>query len=269
MVTPTEAADALSPAVGLWTDFGAPASVDWCEQNYVWVNWIAEFWNVLSSLPMVAVGLVALWRVSKADWPVERRFVLCFAGLTIVGLGSAAFHGTLLHVAQALDELPMVYCSLVMAYCIIVRRRDAARDASILRRWQIIFTVYSAGFTAAYFLIPDYFVLFIISFAGVVTYLVVEGWRIVFRQSASPLLRRLYITAAGAFVSAVGVFWIPERALPCDHALQAVHLHVWFHLLAMVGTYVGFLVVVYDRLTTLEQDPILTGRVVPWVSPRK
>jgi dihydroceramidase len=214
------------------------------------------------------VGLVALWRCYRAEWRVEARFVICFLGLAVVGLGSAAFHGTLLHVAQVLDELPMVYCSLVMAYCLVARTKDVSRDAQQLRRWQLGFSLYGAGFTAAYFLSPYYFVLFIASFAAVVTYLVLQGWRIVFRLSDSPALRKIYLIAAGSFVAAVGVFWIPERALSCAHPFQLIHPHLWFHLLAMVGTYGGFLLALYDRLALLEQDPVLRTKGLPWVAPR-
>ena len=106
----------MADPTGFWSRYGAPASVDWCEANYVVVPWIAEWWNVLSSAPMALVGLIALWRAYRAPWRVEARFWLCFAGLTIVGVGSMAFHGTLLHAAQALDELPMVYCSCTFIY---------------------------------------------------------------------------------------------------------------------------------------------------------
>ncbi|MGB0592456.1 MAG: ceramidase [Myxococcota bacterium] len=261
--------EAASTATGYWTSQGAPASVDWCEPNYAWSPWIAEFFNVLSSAPMVVIGLLALWRLHRSARRTEPRFILCFLGLTVVGVGSMAFHATLLQVAQALDELPMVYCSLVMTYCVVVRTKDAQRDAALLRRWQLGFTVYAVGFTAAYFSSEDYFALFIGSFAAVVTYLVIQGWRVVYRLSASPSLQRLYLVAAIAFVTGVALFWLPERSLGCAHPLQATHLHAWWHLLAMVGTYVGFLLVVFDRLTTLDQEPALIMGAVPWVAPRK
>ncbi len=259
----------MTHAPGFWSSFGAAASVDWCEPNYQWADWIAEGFNTLSSVPMFVVGLIALWRCYRADWRIDSRFVICFVGLTVVGAGSVAFHGTLLHVAQAFDELPMVYCSLVMAYCVVVRARDAQKDARLLRRWQLGFSLYAAAFTIAYLVSPNYFALFIVSFAGVVGYLVIQGWRVAFRVSGARDLGRLYKVAAGAFVCAVFVFWFPERLLPCDHMLQAIQLHACFHLLAMVGTYTGFLVVLYDRLDVLEQEPVVRWRGLPWVSPRR
>lgn len=45
--------------------WGEPtASVDWCEQNYTHSFYVAEWWNAVSSLSMVATGVfgVALHR---------------------------------------------------------------------------------------------------------------------------------------------------------------------------------------------------------------
>lgn len=36
------------------------------------------------------------------------RFVLMFAGIMIIGIGSSCFHGTLTHSGQQGDETPMV-----------------------------------------------------------------------------------------------------------------------------------------------------------------
>mgnify|MGYP001037876610 CR=1 FL=1 len=251
-----------------WATYGAPASVDWCEANYLYIHWIAELWNVLSSAPMLAIGLLAMWRLRRSSWRAEGRFLLCFLGLASVGLGSMAFHATLLKSAQALDELPMVYCSLVMTYCVVIRTKDQHAESAFIKRWRRFFTIYAIAFTWAYFTSDDYFVIFLTSFAAVVTYLVIQGWRIVFRGRRSKTLRRLYLVAAFSFIAGVGLFWLPERQLGCEHALQSLHLHAWWHLLAMTGTYVGFLLVIYDRLLTIERDPEVRKGIVPWVAPK-
>ena len=87
---------------GFW---GVPtASIDWCEQNYAVLPWVAEFWNTLSSFAMVGAGLVG---VSTRRFAAEIR--VAFALLILVGLGSVAFHATLRFGLQMLDELPMLY----------------------------------------------------------------------------------------------------------------------------------------------------------------
>ena len=112
--------------VGFW---GIPtASIDWCEQNYAVTPWVAEFWNTLSSLAMVAAGLVGLWTRRFA-----REVRLAFALLTLVGLGSIAFHGTLRFELQMLDELPMLYLVTWMAWLLVENRSGAAAGGVVPR----------------------------------------------------------------------------------------------------------------------------------------
>ena len=76
----------------------APRSspVDWCEDNYVWSPYVAEFWNTVSSLSM-AVPAILGWahyngsRVEKH----EPKIVLVWWVTALVSFGSVMFHGTL------------------------------------------------------------------------------------------------------------------------------------------------------------------------------
>ena len=81
---------------------------DWCEENYVVTYYIAEFWNTLSSVPIVLAGLYGLRQSiqQRFGW----QYSLSWFALAVVGLGSCAFHGTLLFEGQALDELSMIWC---------------------------------------------------------------------------------------------------------------------------------------------------------------
>ncbi|KAF8975174.1 hypothetical protein BGZ46_009374 [Entomortierella lignicola] len=101
--------------VGYW---GQPTSSDWCENNYDISYYVAEFFNSLSSFSMIIVGLIGIYLHSN----FEKRFLLTFGSIVIIGLGSIAFHGTLLFPLQMLDEVPMVYSILSLAYCCIENR---------------------------------------------------------------------------------------------------------------------------------------------------
>lgn len=94
-------------AEGFWSP--RTASVDWCEDNYVYSKYVAEMWNTVSSVPIAAMGMYGLYRGLKDG--TERRFMLCFTLLVIVGLGSVGFHGTLLYTGQVLDEIPSEYAA--------------------------------------------------------------------------------------------------------------------------------------------------------------
>ena len=245
---------------GFWTTRGAPASVDWCEPNYRHSAYIAEWWNTLSSLVIVALGLYGLaWVLRRRD-RLEPRFLACFVALTLVGVGSVAFHATLLQVAQAADELPMVYGSLVLLYCLVTRRPgDAARE----RLWAFGLTAYAVLFTVAYGALEAYFVWFIWSYGIIAGLLVIGTVRIALGPTGGPTHRRIAGAAAGAIVGAFLLFWLPEHVLlGCDHPLQALELHSLWHTVAGTGTYLGILFAVHDRLT-IRGQPADLGAVLP------
>ncbi|KAF9149950.1 Alkaline ceramidase 3 [Linnemannia schmuckeri] len=135
-----------SSKAGYW---GPPtSSIDWCEDNYVWSYYIAEFFNSFSSFAMIILGEAACYSINrlqsdmqcisatasssststtttsrKAKAPPSLfRFKLAFRTITVVGIGSFLFHATLLHHMQMLDELPMLYSVLVLFFCLIESR---------------------------------------------------------------------------------------------------------------------------------------------------
>jgi hypothetical protein len=108
---------------GYW---GTPdSSIDWCERNYVvrqlvlqggrWqcqvrhrggvpqvTPYVAEFYNTISNVILLAVGLFGLRRCWTLG--LEARFYAMSFCTLVVGFGSAAFHGTLRYHWQLMDE---------------------------------------------------------------------------------------------------------------------------------------------------------------------
>lgn len=240
---------------GVWVGMGEPSVVDWCEPNYVVTPWIAEFWNTLSSGWMALLGLAGLVWWLAGSGPAERRFAWLFAGLAFVGLGSAAFHGTLLRIPQALDELPMVYLGLVGAWC--VRHRDSPRGEGVGLAWAM--AAYAVLFTALYAWAESYFEIFLASYGGVVAYITLRSaWLTWFAPGAPALLATLLRVAAGGFLGTLAFCWIPEHVvLGCDHPAQAAHLHAWWHLGAGSGTFAWFLWAIADRHRAAGGQPVL------------
>ncbi|MCB9666342.1 MAG: ceramidase [Alphaproteobacteria bacterium] len=231
-------------AEGFWTGRGIPAAVDWCEPNYAVTPYVAEWWNTLSSLPMVALGLYGLWRWAGLRDRLERRFALCFVFLLFVGAGSAAFHGTLLRLPQALDELPMIYSGLIATW--VVLHRGALRDEGRALAWT--FVLYAVAFTVAYAVSAAFFAIFLVTYAGLVSYLTIAS---VLFTWIRPAPRLLVLLLAGAALGFLGTFfgcWLPEHVwLPCDHPAQALQLHSLWHLGAGGGTYTFVLWMMGDR----------------------
>eukprot|EP00049_Salpingoeca_infusionum_P018598 m.357949 g.357949 ORF g.357949 m.357949 type:complete len:261 (-) comp17993_c0_seq1:1068-1850(-) len=124
---------------GVW---GPPtASADWCEINYAMTKYIAEFYNAMSSLIFVALGLIGLYHWRSAAHEV--RFIICWLMLAGVGLGSTLFHSTLLRSMQLLDELPMMYGTLAILYLWIEnghKRQSYKYLPHFLVVWALIWT---------------------------------------------------------------------------------------------------------------------------------
>lgn len=67
--------------------------MDWCEENYEYSPYVAEFWNTLSNFWILFFG--AFGAVHAFRHQSEKYFSLTYFGLFIVGIGSFLFHCTL------------------------------------------------------------------------------------------------------------------------------------------------------------------------------
>lgn len=88
-----------------------PSTVDWCEQNYILSEYVAEYWNTLTGFCLIVSGV--LYYKNNYSWIQENSrnkisFVKISALLVFVGVGTILFHSTLYYPFQLLDELPMI-----------------------------------------------------------------------------------------------------------------------------------------------------------------
>jgi dihydroceramidase len=95
--------------LGYWGQ--VTSTIDWCEENYVVSNYIAEFLNTLTNAGFIALAGFAIYQVKKNN--LEPRFVFTALGFLLVGVGSWLFHMTLKYHFQLLDELPMIYATCI------------------------------------------------------------------------------------------------------------------------------------------------------------
>lgn len=244
---------------GFWEQYGTLSTVDWCEPNYIWVSFVAEWWNTLTSVPMGLAGLfgfMACW-FSKDKIPL--RFQVSFLALSAIGFGSVAFHGTLLRVSQATDELPMIGLSLISMYCLAVRKDfswtpDQARRKRVL--WGGGTALYGVAFVLAYFLAESYFLIFLLSYSSMVFYVIGRAWWLTFKGKRSALLERIGWTSFLAFGFGVFGLWIPEHVIfSCDHPIQALPLHAGWHITSTIGGY-GWVLWAIGDYKRLQQDEI-------------
>jgi dihydroceramidase len=91
------------------------STIDFCEQNYVINSHIAEFFNTISNISYVLLGLFGFLLNRK----FENRFKFGFITLILVGLGSSFFHGSLLWIGQLTDELSMMLLTIITLFILI------------------------------------------------------------------------------------------------------------------------------------------------------
>ena len=214
---------------GYWTPLGAPSLVDWCEPNYAVSPFVAEWWNTLSSLAMAAIGLAGLWRMRNG----ALRFRFGMLGATGCGLGSAAFHATLLRVGQAFDELPMVWLGLACAWTMADRAKAPGEGKPLA----LGLAAFGAAFCVAYATVPWAFALFIAVYGLVVAWLAIRTMHLSFFSESSGEIKRKAALVVIAFLGAFFLLWIPEHVLlGCENPVQVFQLHSGWHIGAAVGT---------------------------------
>lgn len=246
-----------SPTVGFWGP--STSTVDWCETNYQHLFYVSELFNTASSLVLVLVGLIGLVLHRHV---LERRFLLAFALLSVVGVGSTAFHATLQREHQMMDELPMLYLAIVIVY-ILLEDRPQRRFGSwlpVVLFGHAVLVTYLTAFTRG----AAQFFLFQVSFASLEFYALGRTWFLQ-RRSPDPRVKRLFRLGIAAYALAI-VLWLSDiqfcstlnETLPA-HGLPNPQLHAWWHVLVSCGFYALLLVIAHHRLETLGRQPRLTS----------
>ena len=76
------------------TSFWGPVtSAEWCEKNYVYSSYIAEFFNTVSNIPGILLALIGLVNALR-QW-FEKRFSVLHISNMILAIGSMLYHATL------------------------------------------------------------------------------------------------------------------------------------------------------------------------------
>jgi dihydroceramidase len=130
-------------------------SVSFCEDKYVVSDYIAEYYNTMSALSYVIVGLL-FYRTRLKNLSLI---------IISLGLGTALLHSTLRYYGQWLDELSM----LVLSFYII-------KEIRRLRFKKKISEFYLLPLILPYFIFEGYFCYFFLVFASlqVYTYIIIQ-----------------------------------------------------------------------------------------------
>ncbi|KAJ1762171.1 hypothetical protein LPJ58_000749 [Coemansia sp. RSA 1591] len=220
--------------VGYWG--AVTSSMDWCEENYEWTPYIAEFFNSWSSLAMIVLGECC----ARMNPTGNQAFTLLGRSITVVGIGSWLFHATLKYSMQMTDELPMLWSISIACYIAVTTQYDINR--AWFKRWLVLWTVFVTVLTAG-FSGKVQFVLFQGSFNGlslVMAYLCWRGKKELEEAQMSHVAKlfwagiKLYASAAIVWLTDTNLCTYingqEESVLPFN-----MQLHAWWHVLASLG----------------------------------
>lgn len=258
----------MAPIDGYW---GQPTStIDWCEENYITTKYIAEFWNTISNLAMIIPSITGFYYAYRNN--LHQRFMFCFLSITFVGFGSWNFHMTLLYEMQLFDEIPMIWGSLMLVYCLMIhyypKFRENIYKNMMLKMILITYGVLSL-FTYLYLKTP---ILFQISYVILVTYML---YLTILLLRYRPCNRTVFYVATfiyyfGAFLWMIDNFYCDQLRLfrQTNTILPFIlnpmtQLHAWWHVFAGYGSYLHILFCTHS--TYLATDKPLEFRFIWYV----
>ena len=201
------------------------STVDWCEENYAVLSFVAEFWNTISSFALFYAGVKGYRDLSRY------KGSSIFFVLALVGLGSVAFHGILTVETQMLDEIPMVFI-LAQFLCNYLDRRREYLHKYIY----IVSSLYSYGIyrTALYPEKRIQFVIFQLTVVGIAFYLFIQFLRMkrqIYQESLLWKASSFFLLAWGCWLfdyfgcSTIKTWMINPQ------------LHAFWHVFSAVGVY--------------------------------
>jgi dihydroceramidase len=250
----------LKSMAGLFTK--VTSDYDWCEANYAVTFYIAEFWNTLSSIFIVLAGVFFFRRTTKHQYGL--RFHLASLGVIVIGVGSVAFHGTLQKWGQVLDEVPMLWSSLIFLWIGLCNAMDNATEARYSTTAALCLSAMGGLSTLIYF--RDGFTFFIITY--IITVASIFGVTLYQLRAAvneSPA-RSYAIWSIALYAGGFFCLWIPEQLL-CGNRLVDTHdsgllrlpipLHAFFHITSSIGPVCCLIYMTFEHLEARGKGPVL------------
>ena len=249
---------------------------------------MAEFWNTITNLAMIIPPLKGIHEVYKQNfesrwtwnfpicnplfWQVTflrtlrnfpffmySRFAFLYISLLITGIGSWMFHMTLLYEMQLLDELPMIWGSSYMVYCLY----KVEVDPKLKTPKMALFTGSYAIITTTVYLIYKNPVFHEVAYGVLVATLMFMDIWLNFRQNTK---RGWRIFIFGFLMYLLGfLLWNIDNKM-CS-SLKSIRssmsnpgltpitqLHGWWHILAGYATHLHIQSCIHHRQTYLKED---------------
>ncbi|KAF2745448.1 alkaline phytoceramidase [Sporormia fimetaria CBS 119925] len=246
---------------------------NFCEEDYIITNYIAEFVNTLTNLTYVIYGIHGIRRVApRKNGGLFSTLALPYWGLIGVGVLSAWFHTTLKYHSQMGDDLSMFLAVGTLLHQ--VSTFDATPSSALTTTLAILGTVIPVSI---YHVVADEIYVHELVF-GIMVFLTGRKIRRLIRERVKNPESRKRLKSLASMGTASGLFgyflWsIDFHLCPYVTAVKRsvglpwgmlLELHGWWHIFTGIGAYIGMALVEY--LVTLEEgrtDKIEEGFVWP------
>ena len=232
------------------------ANTNWCEEDYVFTPYVAEFGSSLSSLAIVCNGLYGLFM----HWSsVETRYLFAYLVFVVVGLGSSLFHATLRREYQLLDELPMMWGNGIFIYIVECMSDKIGQPRVGLTA--CIVAAEAIGTVAVVLFDDKDQTIFLICYGSGVAYLMISGWAL--NNKFNPSKDVVLLETSILFYVGGLLLWLIDRHY-CHEVVAGIHirsmyLHCFWHFGAGIGTFLSVLFWIFTRNAFLKRGQILRG----------
>jgi dihydroceramidase len=240
-------------ATGYW---GPPnANHQFCEPHYDVTQYVAEFYNTVSSLGYTVVAAYML--VQEPKLRHDPYVLAAIVTLGTIGLGSAAFHATMRYHMQLCDELPMVFyiCCLLLGSISRPNRHPWVPHAAAASLWRAA-TISTGLAVAACYLVFDLYEIFLHGFTAII--FVQIAVNLVAPLHKTMVEQQLYCRNMSILLILVGrIFWEIEGRM-CAQVPQVYPLHVLWHACSCGSAYYGAICLYFTRMVGDESKHALT-----------
>ncbi|KAM4809761.1 alkaline ceramidase 1 [Rhinophrynus dorsalis] len=201
------------------------SEIDWCEANYLYSEYVAEYYNTVSNVVFLVVGPLMMYLLHPYACTRSLAVHLVWFMFIVVGLFSAYYHMTLSYIGQLLDEISILWV-IAVGYSIWFPRTyfpDYIKNRN--QFGTVIFTV-AAMSTALSFVKPaiNAYALNCITFH--ILYVVIKEMRKCVEQD----IRRLAFLSCCLWFVAISC-WLSDR-LFCGfwRSINFYYLHSIWHI---------------------------------------
>jgi len=236
--------------------FGIGSSaIDWCEPNYKYTGYVAELYNTISNVPLIVLPLIGLYLHNPYFKYVNSsvRWVYWFA--IAVGVASVYYHATLSLVGQLLDELSLLWVTIV-GYCVWM---PSMRFAKSIKRYaaQLVAALLGIAIIGSFLVFLEPSINAYLLMTMILPIMLCMGTEVKLANNATANGFSLFLM--GSWSTAISI-WLSDRFM-CGfwQNVGFPYLHACWHVLSGVSAYI--VIVLFSYLDASAVAPELSPRI--------